>query len=104
MNGKIKIFFGGFISACAFIGSIVLAILFRTNKHGTDTDVGAGIKNAGATCESAKGTTTELAGTTEQASRIEQDIERTNEQLANSINTSKQILSELKKRQSEKQN
>ena len=88
MNEKIKIFFAGVGSALAFIGSIVLSILFRTNRRRTDTDVGTRIEQAGTTCESAKGTAEQIAGTTEQASRIEQDIERTNEQLANSINTS----------------
>ena len=104
MNEKIKIFFAGVGSAFALIGSIILAILFKTNRRRTDTDVGTRIKNAGTTCESAKGTAEQIAGTTEQASRIEQDIERTTEQLTDSINTSKQILSELKKRQSKKQN
>lgn len=102
MNEKIKNFFAGICSAFALIGSIILAILFRKNRRGTDTDVGARIEQAGTTCESAKGTAGQLAGTTEQASRIEQDIERTTEQLADSIGTSKQILAELKKRQSEK--
>ena len=102
MNEKIKIFFAGIGSALALIGSIVLSILFRTNRRRTDTDAGTRIEQAGTTCESAKGTVDELAGTTEQASRIEQDIERTNEQITDSINTSRRILAELKKRQSQK--
>ena len=97
---EIKIFLIGFIVG-AFV-SVVSAILFRLFRRTTDSDVGAGIEQARATCESAKGTTTELAGTTEQASRIEQDIERTNEQLADSISTSERILQELKKRHCEK--
>ena len=102
MNEKIKIFFTGIGSALALIGSIVLSVLFRTNRHRTDRDVGTRIEQAGTTCESAKGTVDELAGTTEQASRIEQDIERTNEQLTDSIDTSKRILAELKKRHPKK--
>ena len=98
MNEKLKIFFAGVGSALALIGSIVLSILFRTNRRRTDTDVGTRIEDAGTTCESAKGTIEELTRTTEQASGIEQDIERTNQQLTDSINTSKSILAELKKR------
>lgn len=98
MNEKLKIFFSGFISACIFIGSIICGIIFRKNKHGIDTDVGAGIEQAGNTCESAKGISTELEQATESAIGIEQDIESTNERLAESIESSKRILQELKKR------
>ncbi len=97
---EIKIFFLGFFIGIFF--AVVLSILFRLFRRRTDSDVGARIEQAGTTCESAKGTVKELAGTTEQASRIEQDIERTNEQLTDSINTSKSILAELKKRRSER--
>lgn len=99
---EIKIFVFGFIFGILF--TLICSILFRLFRQRTDTDVGTRIEDAGTTCESAKGTIGELAGTTEQASRIEQDIERTNEQLTDSINTSKRILAELKKRQSQKQN
>ena len=102
MNEELKIFFAGIGSAFALIGSIILTILFRKNRHGTDTNIGARIEQAGTTCESAKGTAEKLAGTTESAIRTEQDIERTTEKLADSIDTSKRILAELKKRQSEK--
>ena len=102
MNEKIKMFFIGVGSAFAFIGSIICAILFRTNRRTTDTDVGAGIKQAGTTCESAKRTVNELTESTESAIRTEQDIERTTEQLTESISTSRRILEELKKRKSKK--
>lgn len=102
MNEKIKIFFGGFISACAFIGSIICTIFFRKNRRTTDSDVGAGIKQSGKTCESAKRTVDELTKSTESAIRTEQDIERTTEQLKESISTSRRILEELKKRKSKK--
>ena len=98
MNGKIKIFFGGFISACAFIGSIICTIFFRKNRRTTDSDARARIEQARATCESAGKTSTELAGTTQEAIRIEQDLAGTNEQLTESIRTSRQIIDELKKR------
>lgn len=102
MNEKIKNFFAGIGSAFALIGSIVLAILCRKNRQRTDTDVGAGIKLAGGTCESTGRTSTELAGTTEQAIKIEQDLAGTTEQLTESIARSKQILQEIKKRHTEK--
>ena len=102
MNDKIKMFFIGVGSAFAFISSIICAILFRTNRRTTNTDVGAGIKQSGTTCESAKRTVDELTESTESAIRTEQDIERTTEQLTESISTSRRILEELKKRKSEK--
>ena len=102
MNEKIKMFFIGVGSAFAFIGSIICTILFRTNRRTTDTDVGAGIKQSGTTCESAKRTVDKLTESTESAIRTEQDIERTTEQLKESISTSRRILEELKKRKSEK--
>ena len=102
MNEKIKMFFIGVGSAFAFIGSIICAILFRTNRRTTNTDVGAGIKQSGKTCESAKRTVGELTKSTESAIRTEQDIERTTEQLTESISTSRRILEELKKRKSKK--
>ena len=102
MNEKIKMFFIGVGSAFAFIGSIICAILFRTNRRTTNTDVGAGIKQAGATCESAKRTVDKLTESTESAIRTKQDVERTTEQLKESISTSRRILEELKKRKSEK--
>ena len=102
MNEKIKMFFIGVGSAFAFIGSIICAILFRTNRRTTNTDVGAGIKQSGTTCESAKRTVDELTESTESAIRTEQDVERTTEQLKESINTSRRILEELKKRKSKK--
>ena len=102
MNEKIKMFFIGIGGAFAFIGSIICTILFRTNRRTTNTDVGARIKQAGTTCESAKRTVGELAESTESAIRTEQDIERTTEQLTESINTSRRILEELKKRKSKK--
>ena len=102
MNEKIKMFFIGIGSAFAFIGSIICTILFRTNRRTTDTDVGAGIKQSGKTCESAKRTVGELTESTESAIRTEQDIERTTEQLKESISTSRRILEELKKRKSKK--
>ena len=77
MNEKIKMFFIGVGSAFAFIGSIICTILFRTNRRTTNTDVGAGIKQSGTTCESAKRTVDELTESTESAIRTEQDIERT---------------------------
>ena len=95
-------FFIGIGGAFAFIGSIICAILFRTNRRTTNTDVGAGIKQAGTTCESAKRTVDELTESTESAIRTEQDVERTTEQLKESINTSRRILEELKKRKSKK--
>ena len=102
MNEKIKMFFIGVGSAFAFIGSIICTILFRTNRRTTDTDAGAGIKQAGTTCTETKRTTEQLAESTESAIRTEQDIERTTEQLAESISTSRRILEELKKRKSKK--
>lgn len=102
MNEKIKMFFIGVGSAFAFIGSIICAILFKTNRRTTNTDVGAGIKQSGTTCESAKRTVDKLTESTESAIRTEQDIERTTEQLKESISTSRRILAELKKRKSEK--
>ena len=102
MNEKIKAFFIGAGSAIALFGTIILSRLFRFRRHGTDSNAGTRIENAGKTCESAKTTVEGIAGTTEQASRIEQDIERTNEQLTDSINTSKRILSKLKKRHPER--
>lgn len=102
MNEKIKMFFIGIGGAFAFIGSIICTILFRTNRRTTNTDVGAGIKQAGTTCESAKRTVDELAESTESAIRTKQDVERTAEQLTESISISRRILEELKKRKSEK--
>ena len=102
MNEKIKIFFSGFISACVFIGSIICTIFFRKNRHGIDNNARAGIEQARGTCESAGGTSTELAGTTEEAIRIEQDLAGTNEQLTESIGKSRQIIEELKKRHTER--
>ena len=102
MNEKIKMFFIGVGSAFAFIGSIICAILFRTNRRTTNTDVGAGIKQSGTTCTETKRTADELTESTESAIRTEQDIERTTEQLAESISTSRRILEELKKRKSKK--
>ena len=102
MNEKIKMFFIGVGSAFAFIGSIICTILFRTNRRRTDTDVGAGIKQAGTTCSETKRTIDELTKSTESAIRTEQDIERTTEQLKESISTSRRILEELKKRKSKK--
>ena len=102
MDEKIKMFFIGVGSAFAFIGSIICAILFRTNRRTIETDVGAGIKQSGTTCKSAKRTVDELTESTESAIRTEQDIERTTEQLTESISTSRRILEELKKRKSEK--
>ena len=102
MNEKIKMFFIGIGSAFAFIGSIICTVLFKTNRRTTDTDVGAGIKQAGTTCESAKRTVNELTESTESAIRTEQDIERTTEQLAESISTIRRILEEIKKRKSKK--
>lgn len=102
MNEKIKMFFIGVGSAFAFIGSIICTILFRTNRRTTDTDVGAGIKQAGTTCSETKRTIDELTESTESAIRTEQDIERTTEQLEESISTSRRILAELKKRKTEK--
>lgn len=102
MNEKIKIFFSGFISACVFIGTIISTIFFRKNRRTTNSDVGARIELAGATCKSAEGTSTELAGTTEQAIRIKQEVAGTNEQLTESIGRSKQILQEIKKRHPER--
>ena len=101
MNEKLKIFFNGFISACILVISIIIAIIFRKNRHGIDTDVGAEIERAGNACESAKGTFTELERTTKSAIGIEQDIESTNDRLADSIESSKRILQELKKRHPE---
>ena len=102
MNEKIKMFFIGVGSAFAFIGSIICTILFRTNRRTTNTDVGAGIKQAGTTCSETKRTIDELTESTESAIRTEQDIERTTEQLKESISTSRRILAELKKRKSKK--
>ena len=103
MNETIKIFLYGAASGIVFIAiTIICTIFFRKNRRTTDNDVGAGIEQAGNTCESAKGTVTELAGTTEQAIGTQQDLEYTTEQLADSISTSKRILQELKKRHSEK--
>lgn len=93
---EIKIFFLGFFIDIFL--AVVLSILFRLFRHRTDTDVGTRIEQAGTTCKSAKGTIDKIAGTTEQASRIEQDAERTNEQLTTSIKSSKSILAELRKR------
>lgn len=101
MNEKLKIFFGGFIGACILVISIIITIIFRKNRHGTDTDVGEGIEQAGNTCESAKRTSTELERATESAIGIEQDIESTNERLTESIESSRRILQELKKRHPE---
>ena len=102
MNEKIKMFFIGVGSTFAFISSIIYAILFRTNRRTTDTDVGTGIKQAGTTCTETKRTVDELAESTESAIRTKQDVERTTEQLTESISISRRILEELKKRKSEK--
>ena len=94
---EIKIFFLGFFIGILF--SVAFAIIFRLFRRRTDSDVGTRIEQAGTTCEHAKGTIEQLAGTTECANRIEQNITRTNDKLAESIDTSQSILGELKKRQ-----
>lgn len=102
MNETIKIFFYGVASGIVFIAiTIICTIFFRKNRRTTDSDARAGIEQARATCESAGGTSTELAGTTQEAIRIEQDLAGTNEQLTESIRTSRQIIDELKKRHTE---
>ena len=102
MNEKIKGFFSGIISAFIFIGSIILGIFIGKNRHRTDSDVGTGIENAKQTCETTKDTIGRIETTTESAIGLESDIERTNEQLTESIGRSEQILEELKKRNSKK--
>ena len=101
MNEKLKIFFNGFVTACILIISIIVTIIFRKNRRRIDTDVRKGIKQAGNACESAKRTSTELERATESAIGIEQDIESTNERLTESIESSRRILQELKKRHPE---
>lgn len=102
MNEKIKIFFNGVAGSFACIGAVILAVIFGKNRRGADSDAGAGIKDAENTCKSTEATARELERATEQAVGAEQAVEQTNEQLATSIESSRRILEELKKRQSEK--
>lgn len=95
MNEKIKAFFSGIVAGIIFIGSVIFSIFIRTKRHPADSNAGDGIEQARETCESAERASTEIG-------RVEQELAGANEQLEQSIGTSRKIIEELKKRHADK--
>ena len=112
MNEILKAFSFGAGAGLFITLAFFITGLFKSKRHGADSELGNAIEEAGNLVQSASGTATELGSSIEesigvchelgesiqQSSGVCQDAQQSNSELADSIATSWRILQELKKR------